>query len=309
MKYLAALEEYRLHCRARGANPKTWRWYSQHLGVFGTYLKDDLGLVEVEGLRAAHVHRFIEWLQVTPSLNGRGIRSSYTVKAYVESIKVFMSFLVEEGLLDAEHRARVKNPKVSKRIIKTISREQFGLLMDATSGEPSRTLQLRNPAILALLMATGIRANELCTLKYGDVHFGDADESYILVHGKRDKEREVGPLGVICQKHLRRYLRGQERKPEDTIFLGRTGEPLTPSGLDRLLYRLRDRAGAEEFSNIRLSAHTFRHTFAVNYLKQGGDIKRLQLLLGHSSLTVTQHYLEDFQQRDARRGLSVLDQF
>jgi site-specific recombinase XerD len=310
VKLTVAVEEYRLACRAKGVSPKTWLWYEGKLRTFTTFLKAELDLDTVEGLQLRHVNRFVEWLQQTPSLNGRGVRSTYTIRGYVEVIKVFMSWAIAEELLARKVQDRIALPKVQKKVIKTLTRDQFDRLMSTTSLEPTRKLQLRDRALLATLLATGVRASELVGLRVGDVHFGEGDESYILVTGKGNKQREVGPLGLECQKHLRRYLRGLDFTPECSLFTShRTGGALTISGLDQLLKRLREWAGPEHFTGIRLSAHTFRHTFAVNYLKQGGDIKRLQLLLGHTSLTVTQGYLEDFQRRDARRGLSVLDGF
>jgi len=82
---------------------------------------------------------------------------------------------------------------------------------------------------------------------------------------------------------------------------------LTPEGLDRLLYRLRDRVGRQHFNGVRVSAHTFRHTYAVRYLEQGGDLYKLSRLMGHSSVVVTEGYLRAFTARAARQGGSVLD--
>jgi site-specific recombinase XerD len=248
-------------------------------------------------------------LQQTPSLNGRGVRSTYTVKGYIEVIKNFLSWAEQEELVDEKVRKRVPNPKVEQKVIRILSREQFALLLAASDLEPSRMLQLRDRALLCVLLATGIRASELCGLRLCDLDMG-AD--FIRVRGKGKKQREIGPMGQTCLKHLRRYLRGTEVEgsgnPEAPVFVSRrTGAALTPDGIDQLIKRLRDHAGDEFFAGIRVSAHTFRHTFAVNFLKQGGNIKQLQLLLGHTSLAVTQRYLEDFQARDARRGQSVLD--
>ena len=309
MRMTSAVEEYRLACAAKGVTPVTWRFYEGKLRVFSEYLKDEFGITEVEGFQPTHINQFVAWLRETPSLNGRGKRSTYTIKAYVEAIKVFMSWCIAENLLDRRVQERVAMPKVAKRILKTLNRRQFDLLLAAANNEPTRILALRDQAILGLLLATGIRATELCTLQMQHLHLGDDEQSYILVLGKGDKDREVGPLGMECQKYLRRYLRGQHRAPADILFLGRRKEPLTPSGLDKLLYRLRDFSGRENFAGIRVSAHTFRHTFAVNYMEQGGDIYTLSLLLGHTSVAVTQNYLRDFKQRNARRGQSVLDGF
>ena len=305
MKLANAMDEYLLACRAKGTSPHTMRWYEQKLSIFRAFLKTELDLTHVEGLAPRHINLFAEHLKSTPSLNGRGVRSTYTVKGYIECVKNLLSWLEDEDLIDAKVRARVVLPKVQKKVIKTISPEQFERLMRATSQEPRRDLQLRDQAILCLLLATGIRASELCGLHVEHVHFG-SDDSYITVLGKGNKQREVGPLGVKAQTALRRYFRGHDGS---LAFHSRRAVPFTPNGLDQMLKRLRDWAGVEHFGGIRVSAHTLRHTFAVTFLKQGGDLKRLQLLLGHTSLAVTQRYLEDFQQRDARSGHSVLDDF
>jgi integrase/recombinase XerD len=82
--------------------------------------------------------------------------------------------------------------------------------------------------------------------------------------------------------------------------LNRFGKPLLRNGLDQAIYELRDRAGAEKFAGTRVSAHTARHTFALAFLKATGDVYRLSKLMGHSSVSVTEHYLRSFRARDAR---------
>lgn len=305
MKLDAGIKEFEYACRARGVGTVTWRFYGPKLDVMRDYLKTEFDIESVEGIRPSHVNRFVNYLRETPALNGRGVRSSHTIKAYVEAIKVFLSWAVDEDLVAQQVNDRIEMPRVSKKVIKTLSRDQFDRLMSATRHEITRTLQLRAPAILCVLLDTGIRAEELCALEYGHLR----DDHLFIAKGKGSKEREVGPLGQETQKYLRRYLRGQDRAPSDRLFLGRRREPLTPSGLDRMIYRLRDLAGPHYFEGIRVSAHTFRHTYAVNYMKQGGDIYTLSLLLGHSSVAVTQNYLRDFKQKEARRGSSVLDTF
>ncbi len=304
MRLTVAVEEYRLACAAVPVSVTTWRWYEQKLKHFLAYLKSEYGTTDIEGIQPKHVGAFTEYLSTTPTLNGRGVRSSYTVKGYIECVRNFLSWAAAEELVEQKTRDRVKLPKVEQVVIKTLSRSQFNLLMDATSMECTRELQLRDRAILCLLLETGLRASELCSLTVGNLHLGE--DAHILVKGKGRKQREIGPLGVECQKNLRRHLRGHSYP---TVFVSRRHTQMTVSGLDQILYRLEEWSGAEEITGVRVSAHTFRHTFAVNFLKGGGDIYTLSLLLGHTSVSTTQGYLKDFQQREARRGRSVLDQF
>jgi integrase/recombinase XerC len=127
--------------------------------VFSSYLKAE-GIESVNQLRPATIYRFTEWLQQTPSLNGRGVRSTYTIKGYVEVVKNFLSYLEQEDLVDEKVRKRIPNPKVEQKVIRILSREQFDRLMAASDMEPTRMLQLRDKALLCVLLATGIRASE-----------------------------------------------------------------------------------------------------------------------------------------------------
>jgi site-specific recombinase XerD len=304
MKLSAALSEYRVSCAAVPVTPSTWRGYDQKLRTFFAWLKSEFGMDDLEGLGVRHINGFVVFLNSTPSLNGRGVRSSYTVKSYIEVIRNFLSWAAAEELIEQKTRDRIQLPRVEKKVIRTLSRAQFDLLHWATANEATREMQLRDRAILCLLLDTGLRAAELCSLTVGNLHLGD--DSHVLVKGKGNKQREIGPLGTETQRALRRHLRGHEYP---TVFVNRRHQSLTVGGLDQILYRLEEWAGAAEFDGVRVSAHTFRHTFAVNFMKAGGDIYTLSLLLGHTSVSTTQGYLKDFQQREARRGRSVLDQF
>jgi site-specific recombinase XerD len=135
------------------------------------------------------------------------------------------------------------------------------------------------------------------------------DDAYLIVHGKGRKTREVG-LGRQSRSLLLRYLHRarhtSKRRPDNqAVFLGRSGAALRPEGLDRILYRLRDRAG---LTGVRTGAHVFRHTYAYTYISQRGDVMRLSRLLGHTSVSTTQGYLSAFTASQARHGQSVLDQ-
>jgi site-specific recombinase XerD len=142
-------------------------------------------------------------------------------------------------------------------------------------------------------------------LHLGHLHLSDR-EPWIEVAwqtSKGQKGREVG-LGADTARALGRYLRlgrpALASRQETTLWLNRFGQPITRSGLDQALYELRDHAGRERFQGVRVSAHTFRHSFALAFLKATGDVYRLSRLLGHSSVSVTEHYLRSFRARDAR---------
>jgi site-specific recombinase XerD len=132
----------------------------------------------------------------------------------------------------------------------------------------------------------------------------DADDSYLKVNGKGRKQREV-PLGRHSRTALRRYITRYRRpkdKAEKRVFLSRTGTPLTLSGLDQIIREIASRARIKG-----AHAHRFRHTFACQYLVNGGDVYKLSRLMGHSSVKITERYLGAVKAKQARQGQSVLD--
>jgi integrase/recombinase XerD len=161
----------------------------------------------------------------------------------------------------------------------------------------------RDYTIILLLLDTGIRVSEMCSLTLDRVYLEVLNEAFIKVMGKGRKEREVGLSPEVAQ-HLWKYIHAY-RHPKDasnqSLFINSFGKPLTIFGIEQMLQEVAKRA---KVTGVRVSPHTFRHTFARMYLENGGDVYRLSLLLGHSSVVVTENYLKDFYSRNARQGQS-----
>ena len=143
---------------------------------------------------------------------------------------------------------------------------------------------LRNRAIILLLLDTGVRASELCGLA---IHHADLNNKRILVMGKGSKERAL-PISPRTTKTLWRYLTTEQKDEQVNapLFLGSHGDPLNRDALLKLLIRLGVKAGVQ-----RCHPHRFRHTFAVNFLRNGGNAFELQMALGHTTLQMVQTYL------------------
>jgi site-specific recombinase XerD len=222
--------------------------------------------------------------------------SPLTIKGYMLIVQAFFSWCEKEGLVEgrANPMKRVPRVKVPKYVIQTFTPEQMAAMLDACVVNTS--LGFRDYAMLLVLMDTGIRAGELCGLTMEDVHDG-----YLTVFGKGSKEREVG-LGPTTARALWKYIhmyrpRLVHSEHERHIFVGHGGVPLLRNGLHQALQRIGERAGIQ---GVRLSPHTFRHTFARGWQENGGEIFKLSRVLGHSEMQTTQIYLRDFQSREAR---------
>jgi integrase/recombinase XerD len=296
--------------------PATQQEYTYKLGLFVSWCEQHS--IYLKDITARTIDNFLEHMKLThrPRKADKEEISSRTLASEVRIIKIFLNWCLEDEQYSEYVKPiiikRIKNVKITQDIIQTFTPEQIDALFKACDKEDSEHLQIRDRAILAVLLDTGIRATELCTLTLSNVIL-DAKESYVRVYGKGGKWGEVG-LGDQSRKFLRKYIRlfrlpTIEHAKEDVnkalVFVNRSGDPLTANGLRQVIKRLGDWAKIE---GMRCSPHDFRHTFAANFIRQGGDVYKLSKLLRHSSVGVTEDYLKSLNQSEARKGTkSVLD--
>jgi site-specific recombinase XerD len=304
-----AIEDYEYGVLA--LSPRTRRWYVEKLRDWAKWLREQgeggkgrgAEGTDLATLTPADIRRYMGSLRERKNRYGQPL-SSYTLRGYAQVVKGFLNWCVKEDVYAVPEKliARIELPRVDQKVIEVFTRDQLRRLLAATQKEGTRELTVRDQAIIRVLVSTGIRASELCGLRLGDVHMTTFD-AHMKVMGKGRKEREV-PLGREAKVVLHRYLQTYRRAPaqEQHLFLNRTKTPMTPDGLDAMLYRLRDWSG---ISGVRCSCHTFRHTFAVEFLRTSPDLYRLSHLLGHSSVKVTEIYLRAVKAADARQGVDV----
>jgi integrase/recombinase XerC/integrase/recombinase XerD len=210
--------------------------------------------------------------------------SPYTIHGYVRALKAFSTWLHDERFSKKNLFSRLKRPKVPAPVIEILSDQEIADIIAAIN--PDCVLGARLYVIVLVLLDTGIRAGELVGLTLENTF---VDDDYLKVMGKGQKERIV-PFGATTKKALLRYIHTFRPSPLhdgiDQLILSTDGTPLTYSGLAQSVKRLGKKVGVP-----RLHAHLFRHTFAVRYLMNGGDIMTLRLILGHADLTVTQQYM------------------
>jgi site-specific recombinase XerD len=206
-----------------------------------------------------------------------------TLKAYHRILDAFFRWCIEEERLDVSPMKRVPKPKDVQEQIKPLSGEELTALLAA----PNRKsfVGLRDTALMALLVDTGLRVSESLSIRLGDL---DTRARAITVMGKGEKPRTVF-YGEAVAQHLRNYLRRRARRGnEDLLFVSSLGEKLLRFAI---VERMRDYGSAAAIQGKRVSPHTLRHTFAINWLKNGGDTLSLQRLLGHSTPAMTTRYV------------------
>lgn len=285
------IELFILSKQIEGRSPKTLSWYQANLTRFSDFLTGEQ-VPTLQEITLDNARNFVAHLQGKSTRYAdhhmrpteKGGLSPHSVHAYVRTLKSFGSWLVEEEYVEVHPFERLKPPKLPDTIIEVLSDDEIRRMVAAIS--PDTVLGVRMHAMVLLLLDTGLRASELCGLTVANTHL---QEGYVKVRGKGEKERIV-PFCNVTKKSLLRYLHSYRPEPTsdgvDNFFLSVDGAPLSINGLAQALRRLGKAADIP-----RLHPHLFRHTFAVRYLMNGGDIMTLRLMLGHSSLEVTQLYL------------------
>ncbi len=211
----------------------------------------------------------------------------------LSSLRRYYALQVQQGGLRADPTARVRAPKLPRRLPKSLTETQVESLLAAP--DPDTTLGLRDRAMLETLYATGLRVSELVGLKLAQVSL---DMGVVRVMGKGSKERLV-PLGEEAIAWIRQYLataRGALAGPArgDAIFVTARGGPLTRQAFWALVKRYALKAGMPAAS---LSPHVLRHAFATHLLNHGADLRVVQLLLGHADITTTTIYTHVARER------------
>ncbi|RYX82061.1 hypothetical protein EON83_21375 [bacterium] len=207
------------------------------------------------------------------------------VQLYFIYLRGFFAWLVECELARANPLEGKKQPKAAKNHISPFAIEEVAALLNAV---PRGLNRARNEAIIYFLLDTGVRVSELCSLRVDEV---DLARRVAVVTGKGNKTREVW-FGPDTSRVLRKYLSKHPRQADARLFYSaRPDNPLdgiTPTALQHTLKRLGEVAG---ISTRRVSPHTFRHTFATEFIRSGGTPKALQMLLGHEDMTMTYKYV------------------
>ena len=205
----------------------------------------------------------------------------------ISGLKSFFNFLIFEGYRENSPIDLIESPKLGRKLPTVLSLSEIERLLDCI--DLSHAQGHRNRAIIETLYGSGLRVSELVDLKISDLYF---DENMMLINGKGDKQRLV-PLGAFAKKFIQLYiddvrvLNKISNEDRDTLFLNRNGKKLTRAMIFTIVRQLGQVVGIEK----KISPHTFRHSFATHLLENGADLRTIQTLMGHESITTTEVYM------------------
>ena len=254
----------------QGVSPHTVRAYREDLKEFVSF--SDKVLEEIDNL---DIRSYLAWL------HGRKLKKS-SISRKLATIRSFFKYLHREGYVKKNPAKLVSSPRVPKTLPRFLDIDETFSLMDSPKGETF--IPARDKAILELLYSSGLRVSELTSLDVVDL---DIKETLVRVKGKGRKERIV-PIGSKAMEAIQNYLpeRISLKKKSSALFLNNRGGRLTQRSVRRIL------VAYSRMINLKgdISPHTLRHTFATHLLHEGADLRAIQELLGHSSLSTTQKY-------------------
>lgn len=254
----------------RDASAHTLRSYKKDLERFFQYVKtqsDDIDIIDVRGFIAEQIKS--------------GLKKS-TVGRRLASIRSFFKFLHREGYQKTNPAKFVSNPKVSKLLPRFLSIDDIFSLIEKPEG--IGLIPARDRSVLELLYSSGLRVSELSGLNIDDINI---KEGLVKVRGKGKKERIV-PVGSKAIDALKSYIVEKIllKSKNKALFLNRAGARLSDRGVRRIVVKYARMVGVAG----QIGPHTMRHTFASHLLQAGADLRVIQELLGHSSLSTTQKY-------------------
>jgi integrase/recombinase XerD len=261
----------------KGLSANTVEAYGRDVGKYLAYL-EDRKVPGPEQVERANVTAFLALEKK------RGLGPSSLARE-VSSVKQFHLFLVNEEYTAHLPTSDLATPRKPQRLPHALSQSEAARLLEQPI--PADAAGLRDRAMLELLYATGMRVSELTSLDTSDL---DLEQAEVRVTGKGNKERLV-PLGATAADCVERYLKfGRPRllggRSQHAVFLNQQGGRLSRSGAWRIIKKYAERAGLGE----HLTPHTLRHSFATHLLENGADLRYIQELLGHASISTTQIY-------------------
>jgi integrase/recombinase XerD len=253
--------------------------YLHDVGLLKTYSELQKNSQNIETFLAKDIHRFLIYLTEL------GLSATSQARI-ISGLKAYYKFLLLENIIQQSPMDLIDAPKLGRKLPDTLSLQDIEKLIDHI--DLSKTEGQRNKAIIETLYGGGLRVTELTDLKLSNLFF---EEGFIRVIGKGNKERLV-PIGKIAQKEISSYLNNYrnhldvKKNAENTVFLNRRGGKISRVMVFLIIKNLAELAGLRKM----ISPHTFRHSFATHLIEGGADLRVVQDMLGHESITTTEIY-------------------
>lgn len=280
MKWEHTLKDYQTFLKIeKGLAKNSIESYTRDVQKLILFITDKELILDPIQINTETIHHFI--YEVSKQLNAR------SQARLISGLRSFFNFLIVEKYRTTNPTELIEQPKMGRKLPEILSQSEIDTIIQTI--DLSHPQGERNRAMLETLYGSGLRVTELITLKLSDLFFEDG---FIKVQGKGNKERYV-PINDLNQHYINLYTQEirvhlpRVKGFEDTLFLNRNGKQLTRNMVFIILKELAQKAGIKK----KISPHTFRHSFATHLLEKGADLRAIQQMLGHESITTTEIYV------------------
>ena len=280
-----SLDMFLVDQELKGNSNKTINNYRNYVGYFIDYIGTDKMTYDIDipilndyQISMKNKKKY----EGHPFHTGGGKISSVTLQTYIRQLRVYLAWLYKEGCIEIDLVEKFRLPKADKKLVSILNDEEIEKLLNKY--KKNTEMNVRNACIIALMLDSGLRLSEVVGIEYDNIYLS---QNIVKVFGKGHKERTV-PIGIYTKKLLYKYITAYRSMPEyDTksLFVDKYKKPLTEDSVKMLFKRLRKTLDID-----RLHPHLLRHTFATQYLINGGDTFSLQQILGHTSLEMVRRY-------------------
>lgn len=282
MEIQQGIKEFLIEIEVRKYTPRTIRGYRNNLNLFLRFCTEH-EIAAIENVTLATVKQF------TRAMTASKKKGTY-INGILKGVKSFLQYCYEEGYGAFNTKCCFPWCKEERAVITAFTPQQVKTMFQNCRGSDFKAI--RDRTILTMLIDTGIRCLELCSIRPSDIH-----EDYIIIRGKNHKQRVI-PITPILRKNMVKYEAVKEsyfrhRNTDDTYFLSFHGRALTVSAVEVLMKKY-----GSGIEGIRVSPHTCRHFFAQQQIKMGTDLYTISRLLGHENIQITQTYLNSLRDRD-----------
>lgn len=282
MEIQQGIKEFLIEIEVKKYTPRTIRGYRNNLNLFLRFCTEH-EIAAIENVTLATVKQF------TRAMTASKKKGTY-INGILKGVKSFLQYCYEEGYGAFNTKCCFPWCKEERAVITAFTPQQVKTMFQNCRGSDFKAI--RDRTILTMLIDTGIRCLELCSIRPSDIH-----EDYIIIQGKNHKQRVV-PITPILRKNMVKYEAVKEnyfryKNTDDTYFLSFHGRALTVSAVEVLMKKY-----GSGIEGIRVSPHTCRHFFAQQQIKMGTDLYTISRLLGHENIQITQTYLNSLRDRD-----------
>ena len=297
------IKEFKLDLEISNFSTQATRVYNNALNIFSNYMKDVLSITDIEDVKTVHVKAFQKFNKE------RGLKQK-SLNMYVSALRKFFDYLIEEEVIvgkNPAHSIKLSRAKDVKDI-EVFTKEEIKQLTQykrVKTVKANKFLEVRDNLIINFLLETGCRCDELINLKQDDINDG-----YIHFKITKGYKARIVPYSLQLKKLMMRYDRERlKRYPNSTeyYFCSKTGGKLCNPNVSKIVKAACDRY---EIAPHKAFPHNFRHTFAVNMLKNTNDIYLVSKLLGHQTISITETYLRGMKDNDIitmAKGHSILE--